>query len=214
MHRCSVWEHDFIPFQWHSFFVCSDIFSSCSHFVLALKYLLLSFKICAWTHMPVFTFLLLAHKNFARIQMCPLRAQIQLSAHSDLSARTQNTYLLTGQGNCSDSRLTCQNSALAFKFALLVLKLCACAAFLLALRKILLSDLSSACGFFCVSTLSTNSRPASVDHSDYPRFFVGAFAVLQGASHTGGHSFYRVYLLLPSRLLNVVVPFIFWQLLE
>ena len=27
-------------------------------------------------HMPVLTFLLLAHKNVARIQMCPLRAQV------------------------------------------------------------------------------------------------------------------------------------------
>lgn len=64
--------------------------------------------------------------------------------------------LLTGQGTCLDSRLTCQNSALAFKFTLLVLKQCACtqiaacAALPLVLRKVLLSDLCSARGFFFV----------------------------------------------------------------
>ena len=62
---------------------------------------------------------------------------------------------------------------------------------------------------FCGSKLSTNRRPASIDQSDCPCLFMGAFAVLRGASHTGGHSFNRVYPLLTSGAVINVVSFIF-----
>ena len=58
---------------------CAQIFSPHAHILCLhlnvfcfLSKCLLELK----NHMPVLTFLLLAHKNVARIQMCPLRAQI------------------------------------------------------------------------------------------------------------------------------------------